>query len=127
MRKDITSLMFTTALAVGLASDVGAQEGARARYADGEYTATGQYGGQPSFITVMATLRDGVITDVTVRTHAYVPRSLELQQAFAAAVPQVVIGKRIDEVKVGKLAGSSNTPDGFNEAIRQIRDHASVR
>ena len=36
----------------------------RARYADGVYTATGQYGSLPSFITVKATLSDGIITAV---------------------------------------------------------------
>ena len=97
----------------------------RSRYADGVYTATGQYGGQPSFITVKATLAKGVITSVEVTPHATVPRSLELQRRFAAAVPKVVVGKPIDQVNVGKLAGSSGTPEGFNAAIRQIRERAS--
>jgi uncharacterized protein with FMN-binding domain len=97
----------------------------RNRYADGTYTATGQYGGRPSFITVKATLANGVITAVEVTPHATVPRSLELQRRFAAAVPKVVVGKPIDQVNVGKLAGSSNTPKGFNAAIRQIKDQAS--
>jgi uncharacterized protein with FMN-binding domain len=97
----------------------------RNRYADGTYTATGQYGGGPSFITVKATLTNGVITAVEVTLHATVPRSLELQRRFAAAVPKVVVGRPIDQVNVGKLAGSSNTPKGFNAAIRQIKDQAS--
>jgi len=88
------------------------------------YTATGEYGGQPSHITVKTSLKDGVIIAVTVTPHAHVPRSLELQRAFATAVPRVVIGKPIDQVKVGKLAGSSGTPKGFNNAIQQIRQQA---
>ncbi len=98
----------------------------RNRYTDGVYTATGQYGGQPSFITVTVTLKDGLIAAVQVRPHATVPRSLELQRAFAAAVPTVVIGKPIDQVRVGKLAGSSGTPRGFNDAIRKIRQQAAM-
>lgn len=105
----------------------GSASAQRGRYADGVYTATGKYGGQPSFITVTATLRGDVITDVKVATHATVPRSLELQKAFARAVPQVVVGKPIDEVNVGKLAGSSGTPQGFNDAIRQIKSQARAR
>ena len=97
----------------------------RNRYADGTYTAAGQYGGGPSFITVKATLANGIITAVEVTPHATVPRSLELQRRFAAAVPKVVVGRPIDQVNVGRLAGSSNTPKGFNAAIRQIKDQAS--
>jgi uncharacterized protein with FMN-binding domain len=99
-----------------------AQQG---RYADGIYTATGQYGGQPSFITVTVTLRSGLITAVEVEPHATVPRSLEFQRRFAAAVPKVVVGKPIDQVQVGKLAGSSGTPRGFNDAIQKIKQQAA--
>jgi uncharacterized protein with FMN-binding domain len=94
------------------------------RYADGVYTATGQYGGQPSFITVAVTLKDGIIMNVSVTTHATVPTSLDFQRRFAAAVPAAVVGKPIDQLRIGKLAGSSGTPEGFNAALRQIRDTA---
>ena len=96
-----------------------------APYQDGTYTATGEYGGQPSHITVTVELQDGIIRSVEVEPHAYVPRSLELQEAFAEAVPAVVVGKSIDDVNVGKLAGSSGTPVGFNDAIAQIRQQAA--
>ncbi|WP_313199248.1 hypothetical protein [Rhizobium sp.] len=115
----------STVLTMTLAGTAEAQSARPSRYADGVYTATGEYGGQPSHITVKATLKDGVITAVTVTPHAYVPRSLELQRAFAAAVPKLVVGKSIDQVRVGKLAGSSGTPKGFNDAIRQIREQAA--
>ncbi len=124
MRNQTNNLFLATALTLTLAGSADAQSTRPTRYADGVYTATGEYGGQPSHITVKATLKDGVITAVAVTPHAYVPRSLELQRAFAAAVPKVVVGKRIDQVKVGKLAGSSGTPKGFNDAIRQIREQA---
>lgn len=120
----MTSAYWETAAAAASAQRQVQSE--RSRYADGVYTATGQYGGQPSFITVTVTLEDGLIADVEVRTHATVPRSLELQRAFAAAVPRVVIGKPIDQVRVGKLAGSSGTPRGFNDAIRKIRRQAAT-
>ncbi|QWU16728.1 Copper amine oxidase N-terminal domain-containing protein [Paenibacillus sophorae] len=93
-------------------------------YADGDYTATGKYGGLPSSITVTVTLDDDVITAVKVTPHATNPTSLDFQRSFADAVPAVVVGKRIDEVKVGRLAGSSGTPDGFNAAIGQIKEQA---
>lgn len=95
-------------------------------YADGVYTATGQYGGRPSFITVTVTLDDDVITDVTVTPHAVVPHSLELQHRFAAAAPKVVVGRRIDQLKVDKLVGSNGSPVGFNAALAEIRRQAAT-
>jgi len=94
-------------------------------YADGTYTAKGWYGGLPSSITVTLTLKDSVITKVGVQTHATDPTSLDYQRRFAVAVPKVVIGKPIAEVKVGKLAGASGTPDGFNDAVAKIKAQAS--
>jgi uncharacterized protein with FMN-binding domain len=126
MRNHAGNFLMAAALAVALSGQADAQI-ACPLYADGDYTATGEYGGQPSHITVRLTLKDGVITAVAVTPHAYVPRSLELQRAFAEAVPKVVVGRRIDQVKVGKLAGSSGTPKGFNDALRQIREQAARR
>jgi len=96
----------------------------RAPYRDGVYTAIGRYGSLPSSITVRVTLRNGVIRAVRVTPHATDPTSLALQRRFAAAVPAVVVGKPIANVEVGRLAGSSGTPDGFNRAIEQIKNQA---
>jgi thiamine biosynthesis lipoprotein len=98
--------------------------GSRSSYRDGVYTATGQYGSLPSSITVRVTLRNGVIRAVTVTPRATDPTSLALQRRFAAAVPAVAVGRPIERVQVGRLAGSSGTPDGFNRAIEQIKNQA---
>jgi len=90
-------------------------------------TATGQYGNLPSFVTVTVTLANGIITAVNVTPHATVPTSLGLERRFAEAVPAVVVGKPIDQVKVGRSAGSSGTPQGFNAAIQQIGKQAIRR
>ncbi|MBB3522200.1 uncharacterized protein with FMN-binding domain [Rhizobium sp. BK456] len=127
MRNQKSNILMAAALSVVLSGQAEAQGARPPQYADGEYTATGEYGGQPSHITVRVTLNDGVITAVAVTPHAYVRRSLELQRAFADAVPKAVVGRRIDQVRVGKLAGSSGTPKGFNDAIRQIREQAARR
>jgi uncharacterized protein with FMN-binding domain len=97
-----------------------------AEYRDGQYEATGWYGGLPSSITVDLSLRDGVITDVEVTPHAEDETSLGLQRRFAEAVPGVVVGRSIDEVELDKLAGSSGTTQGFNDAVDQIRDEAAT-
>jgi uncharacterized protein with FMN-binding domain len=93
-------------------------------YTDGVYTATGRYGSLPSSITVTATLSDNVITAVEVTPHATDPTSLDYQERFADAVPAAVVGKPIDEVRVGRLAGSSGTPNGFNAAIQRIKEQS---
>ena len=93
-------------------------------YYDGRYSARGWYGGLPSSITVTLTLLDDVIAAVQVTPHATDPTSLDFQRRFAAAVPEVVVGRRIAEVKVDRIAGSSGTPVGFNDALRQIREQA---
>lgn len=95
-------------------------------YIDGVYEAIGKYGSLPSSITVNVNIANDIITDVEVTPHATNPTSLDLQRRFAVAVPKVVVGKDVDEVKVGRLAGSSGTPDGFNEAIRQIKEQAKI-
>lgn len=96
-----------------------------ATYQDGTYTATGEYGGLPSHLTVTLNLKNDLITEVHVKTLATDPTSLEYQRAFADAVPKVVQGKRLRDVKVGKLAGASGCPVGFNDALAQIRKQAA--
>jgi thiamine biosynthesis lipoprotein len=96
----------------------------RSPYRDGVYSATGRYGSLPSSITVRVTLTNGVIRAVKVTPRATDPTSLALQRRFAAAVPAVVVGRPIAKVQVGRLAGSSGTPDGFNRAIEQIKTQA---
>jgi uncharacterized protein with FMN-binding domain len=131
----VTAPCWTTGMAVvrsTYASDVGVTRSRSAlsidaTYADGVYTATGQYGNLPSSITVTVTLVDDVITAVEVSPHATEPTSLDLQRRFADAIPAVVVGKRIDEVYVDRLAGSSGTPHGFNAAIQQIKEQARRR
>lgn len=99
-------------------------QSSRSGYRDGTYVASGFYGGLPSKLTVTATLAADRVVDVSVQTHATNPTSLDYQRRFAAAVPGVVEGKRLDQVRVGKLAGSSGCPDGFNAALTKIREAA---
>jgi uncharacterized protein with FMN-binding domain len=100
-------------------------EARQSGYRDGEYEAKGWYGGGPSSIDVALTLRDDRITQVEVTTNATNPTSLDYQERFAAAVPDAVVGRPIDELRVGRLSGSSSTPAGFNDALAKIRREAS--
>lgn len=95
-------------------------------YEDGTYTAKGYYGGAPSYMTFTVTLDDSVITDVD---SELMPdnndTSRDYQEKFAAALPDEVVGRSVDEVEIGILAGSSSCGDGFNDALAKIREQAS--
>ncbi len=95
-------------------------------YTDGEYTATGEYtspGGEES-VTVTVTLADSVVTDVEVTGSGTTPNAKKFQGEFIDNISDVVVGKRIDELNVSKVAGSSLTSGGFNNAIDEIKGDA---
>ena len=94
------------------------------KYKDGEYKVEGVYGGSKSIIVQLKLVGD-IIRDVEVTPNTTVKMSLGLQKKFAEAVPDVVVGKSIDSVHLDKLAGSSKTTQGFNDAIEKIKAEAS--
>lgn len=99
-----------------------------AEYADGTYTATGSYvspGGQES-VEVEITLDADVITAVTVTPQASNPNSQRYQGEFADGIADVVVGQQVDQIAVDRVAGSSLTSGGFNEALEQILAEASA-
>jgi len=93
------------------------------KYKDGEYTVEGSYGNKS--IMVKMKLDSDAIKQVTVTPNTTIQRSLKLQKDFAQAVPDVVVGKPIDEVHLDKLAGSSKTTKGFNDALEKIKSKAA--
>ena len=97
-------------------------------YADGDYSAEGSYsnpGGQ-STVKVDLTINDGTISDVTVTPEAENGTSKQYQEKFAGGVADEVVGKSLDDIKVSKVAGSSLTSEGFNQAIEQIKTDATA-
>jgi hypothetical protein len=107
------------------ASTSGAPSTGDGDYADGKYSADGEYGTQDSSIGVSLTLDDGVITEAEVEPHATNETSRDYQERFADAVPDLVIGRNVDDVQLDHVAGSSGTPDGFNDALQKIKEEAS--
>lgn len=106
----------------------GGSAGGSGAYADGTYTAEGSYATPESVetITVTVTLADGVITDVQVEGNPQKSESEEYQAEFIGGIADEVVGKSIDEISVSRVAGSSLTSGGFNEAIEQIRSEAAA-
>lgn len=97
-------------------------------YADGTYTAEGDYqspGGAES-IGVTLVIKNDVITDATVENHATLPISMSMQTVFAENYKAQVVGKKLDDVNLTKVSGSSLTPKGFNNAVAKIKAEAAL-
>ena len=111
----------------GSGTDTTDGEAAGGSYADGTYTAEGSYQTPESIetIEVTVTLADGVIEDVEVVGNPTKPESEEYQGRFIGGISDEVVGRSIDEIQVSRVAGSSLTSGGFNEAIEQIKSDAA--
>lgn len=97
-------------------------------YKDGTYSAAGAYrtpGGQES-IDVTLTLAGGVISDISVTQNASGGEAKEYQDAFVSGYKSQVVGKKIDEVSLSRVAGSSLTPNGFNSSLTAIKREAEA-
>jgi uncharacterized protein with FMN-binding domain len=97
-------------------------------YKDGTYTATGHYVSPagPETIGVTLTLKDDVVTAVEVETHATNPNTANYQGQFAAGIEALVVGKKIQDLHITKVSGSSLTSKGFADAIAQIETQAQA-
>lgn len=98
------------------------------KYKDGTYTSEGKYlspGGDES-VDVTITIKDDVVTDAKVESNATRPMSVKFQGLFIEGYKTLVVGKKIDEVVLDKVSGSSLTPKGFNDAVEKIKAESRV-
>lgn len=96
------------------------------KYKNGTYTAVGAYsspGGGES-VSVAITLADDVITAATVTPTPATPTSSQYQGKFVSGFQALVVGKKLDEVVLSKVSGSSLTPKGWNDAVAKIKTQA---
>lgn len=96
-------------------------------YKDGEYTATGSYDspGGTEKITINVTLKSGSITKTSATSGAIDPEGQEYQGQFITGYKQLVVGKNINSVSLSRVSGSSLTSQGFNDALKQIKQQAA--
>lgn len=109
-------------------SDTGTgSSSAAAAYKDGTYTAEGTYSTPESVetISVTVTLADDKITAVEVTGDPQKPETKEYQSKFIGGISSEVVGKDIDSISVSRVAGSSLTSSGFNQAIEEIKQQAA--
>lgn len=95
-------------------------------YKDGTYSADGNYVSPNGTETVgvQLTLAAGKVTDVQITQHPSNPNTRKFQGQFAGGIAAQVVGRDIDELNVSKVAGSSLTSGGFNQAVDKIKAEA---
>ena len=95
-------------------------------YQDGTYSADGTYisPNGTETVGVELTLASGTVTAVNITQHPSNPNTRKFQGEFAGGIAAQVVGKSIDELNVSKVAGSSLTSGGFNQALDKIKAEA---
>ncbi|MDF0530449.1 calcium-binding protein [Tsukamurella sp. 8F] len=92
-------------------------------YKAGTYDVEGHYTNPagPAKVDVQLTIDSaGTVESVKVTPEPTNPNSRQFQTQFAGGISSVVVGKKIDSLSVSKVAGSSLTGGGFNDAVKQI-------
>lgn len=95
-------------------------------YKDGTYSADGTYtspNGQET-VGVELKLAGDKVAAVNITVHPSNPNTKKFQGEFASGIAAQIVGKDIDELSVSKVAGSSLTSGGFNDAVEQIKSQA---
>lgn len=115
-----------TGTADGDTDSTGSDVSSDAPYTDGDYAASGSYQspGGTETVTVTLTLSDDIVTALEVVGEGDNPDSQRYQGEFIDGIQAEVVGKNIDELEVDRVAGSSLTSGGFNDAIEQIKADA---
>ncbi|MGN8025025.1 FMN-binding protein [Microbacterium sp. 22242] len=117
----------STAGASAPSSPVASAPAGSGAYKDGTYTADGSYQTPETVekISVTVTLASGTVTKVSVTGKPQASETRHYQAQFIGGISALVVGKRLDELSVDRVAGSSLTSKGFNQAIAAIRTEAA--
>jgi uncharacterized protein with FMN-binding domain len=104
----------------------GASSSAASGYKDGTYSADGNYVSPNGTETVGVelTLSGGTVSGVNITQHPSNPNTRKFQGEFAGGIAAQIVGKNLDELNVSKVAGSSLTSGGFNQAVEKIKSEA---
>ena len=97
-------------------------------YTDGSFNASSDYyvpSGNET-IKVTLTLRSGVVADAQIGNSASDRESARYQQDFASVYKSYVVGKKISNLRIGVIAGASDTSQGFNDALSKIAAKAQA-
>lgn len=109
-----------------LSGDTSITEEKSEEYNDGQYSSQGSYqspAGEES-IDLNITIENGLVTEAVFLGKGENAVSKKWQKVFTDNYRDYVVGKPINEVKIDKVAGSSLTPKGFNDAFNKIKVQA---
>jgi len=97
-------------------------------YRNGTYAVLGKYSAPSGAENVGITLalKDDVIVDASGTVETAHPASKKFQELFLGGFKAQVVGKKLSEVSLDTVSGSSLTPKGFADAVLQIRTEAGV-
>lgn len=115
-----------TTLATTQSSPQGSAAGQATTYKDGTYSADGMYtspNGQET-VGVELTLGNDTVSAVNITVHPSNPNTRKFQGEFKDGIAAQIVGKKLDELNVSKVSGSSLTSGGFNQAVEEIKDQA---
>lgn len=136
VQRAVFAALATSTLAITAACDSGgatdatptAPPASHGPLRDGSYSAIGEYVNPAgrSKVKVDIVLNSGVVTALSVTPEAENATSRQFQQKFVSGVDALVVGKRIDSLHVDKVAGSSLTQKGFEQAVAEIIADASA-
>ena len=95
-------------------------------YKDGMYTADGSYQTPETVekITVSVTVVGDTVTKVDVTGDPQAAETKHYQSQFIGGISAQVVGKKLDDISVSRVSGSSLTSKGFNQALATIRTEA---
>lgn len=116
----------TSSASATASAATGSSAGSAAGYKDGTYSADGNYKSPNGTETVgvQLTLASGTVSAVEITEHPSNPNTRKFQGQFAGGIAEQVVGKSLDEISVSKVAGSSLTSGGFNQAVEAIKAQA---
>lgn len=95
------------------------------KYKDGEYTATGYYANEKEEHYCECRAKKWKDSECYSNTNSDYQTVSWVTKKFALAISDEVVGKPVSEVHLDKLAGSSLTTKGFNDALEKIKLKAS--
>ena len=97
------------------------------RYKDGSYSAVDSYnspGGREAITVTVAVIQDAVMS-TSIQQNADNRTSSKYQSMFKTNYSSQVVGKKLSDVQLSRVSGSSLTSGGFNAALEQIKLQAT--